>query len=132
MKIIFIILSVGLFLNLKSQSTIPTADITNAVEQLEKKKPDSVNYWKRGGVITLSGQQVSLTNWSAGGQSAISANALLNLFAEYTKGKNSWITNLDLAYGVIKQGENKSWWKNDDRIQLTSKFISLMITYRFL
>ncbi len=122
MKIIFIILSVGLFLNLKSQSTIPTADITNAVEQLEKKKPDSVNYWKRGGVITLSGQQVSLTNWSAGGQSAISANALLNLFAEYTKGKNSWITNLDLAYGVIKQGENKSWWKNDDRIQLTSKY----------
>ena len=30
--------------------------------------------------------------------------------------------NLELGYGVIKQGDNKQWWKNDDKIQFSSKF----------
>ncbi|HEY1039273.1 MAG TPA: DUF3078 domain-containing protein, partial [Bacteroidia bacterium] len=56
------------------------------------------------------------------GQSSVSANGLLSLFANYKKGENTWSNNLDLAYGVIRQGENKNWWKNDDRIQVTSKY----------
>jgi hypothetical protein len=46
----------------------------------------------------------------------------LSVFATYKKGENTWSSNLDLAYGVVKQGDNKNWWKNDDRIQLTSKY----------
>jgi hypothetical protein len=32
-----------------------------------------------------------------------------------------WNNNLQVGYGVIKQGSNKKWWKNDDKIQITSK-----------
>ena len=78
-------------------------------------------HWKKGGTIAVSGQQVSLSNWAAGGQSAVSGSGLVSLFASYKKGKIIWDNNLDLAYGVIKQASNRKWWKNDDRIQFTSK-----------
>lgn len=74
--------------------------------------------WKSGGTINLSGQQVSLTNWAAGGQSAISANGILSIFVNYSKNKIVWSNNLDLAYGVIKQSSQRKWWKNDDRLQI--------------
>lgn len=83
---------------------------------------DSAKAWKFGGVISINGQQVSLTNWSAGGNNSISIGGLVNLFAKYRKGKSTWDNNLDLGYGVIKQGDNKTWWKNDDRIQFTTKY----------
>ncbi len=83
---------------------------------------DTAKLWTKGGVITLTGQQVSLTNWAAGGQNSISGGGLINLFSGYKKNKTVWDNNLDLAYGVVKQGDNKNWWKNDDRIQLTSKY----------
>ena len=82
----------------------------------------STTHWKKGGTVAVNGQQVSLTNWAGGGQSAMSGSAMTSLFANYKKGKILWATNLDLAYGVIKQATNRKWWKNDDRIQLTSKF----------
>src|SRR5665213_1819330 len=31
----------------------------------------SAKHWKHGGIISFSGQEVSLTNWAAGGQGAI-------------------------------------------------------------
>lgn len=94
------------------EKTISAKDIT----------VDSAKYWKYGGVISLNGQQVSLTNWSAGGNSSISLAGLVNVFAKYKKGKINWETNLDLGYGVINQGDAKKWWKNDDKIQFSTLF----------
>lgn len=91
-------------------------------DKLKAMEADTAKAWKFGGVFSINGQQVALTNWSAGGNSSISVGGLLNLFAKYKKDKHSWESNLDLAYGVIKQGTNKTWWKNDDRIQLNSKY----------
>jgi len=91
-------------------------------DKLKAMAADSAKAWKFGGLFSLNGQQVALTNWAAGGNSSISVGGLLNLFAKYKKGKSSWDNNLDLAYGVIKQGTDKVWWKNDDRIQLNSKY----------
>jgi hypothetical protein len=122
MKKIILFLLIISHINGISQDNQPKIDLEKQVEDLAKQKSDTISPWKKGGVITISGQQVSLTNWSAGGQSAISANTLINLFASYVKDKNSWVSQLDIAYGVIKQGDNKTWWKNDDRIQLTSKY----------
>ena len=82
---------------------------------------DSAKRWKQGGILTLNGQQVSLTNWFAGGQNSISGAVLANWFLDYKKGNTSWENNIELAYGIVKQGDNKQWWKNDDRIQFTSK-----------
>jgi hypothetical protein len=90
-------------------------------EKLKAMKADSLKPWQFGGIISVNGQQVSLTNWAAGGNSSISLAGLINAFARYTKGKIVWENNLQLGYGVIKQGSNKKWWKNDDKIQITSK-----------
>jgi hypothetical protein len=121
MKKLLTYLTLGLYTCTYAQNDA-SKSIVSESENLKKAKEDSLSNWQKGGIVTISGQQVSLTNWAAGGQSAISANGLLNLFATYKKGRNTWSSTLDLAYGVIRQGENKNWWKNDDRIQITSKY----------
>ena len=81
----------------------------------------SAKHWKKGGIITLSGQEGTQVNWAAGGQNAISVGGLVNAFFNYHKGKFIWNNNVILAYGVIKQGSVKDWIKTDDRVQLTTK-----------
>jgi hypothetical protein len=96
--------------------------VQDEIDKLKAIAPDTSKAWRLGGVISINGQQVSLTNWSAGGNNSISIGSLLNIFAKYKKGKITWDNNIDLGYGVIKQGETKKWWKNDDMIQISSKF----------
>ena len=43
------------------------------------------------------------------------------MFANYNKGKSSWDNNLDLAYGLIKQG-TVDIRKTDDKIDFSSKY----------
>ncbi|MBE9468072.1 MAG: DUF3078 domain-containing protein [Bacteroidetes bacterium] len=95
---------------------------TEAEKNLKIQSKDSLEGWKKGGTVSLNLTQVSLTNWSAGGQNSISGNGLVSLFAHYKKGVNSWENYLDLAYGTLKQGKNDNWWKTDDKINFTSKY----------
>jgi Protein of unknown function (DUF3078) len=83
--------------------------------------PDSLKHWTKGGVGSLNFTQTSFTNWAAGGQNAVSATALLNLFSNYKKNKTSWDNTLDLAYGLLQSGTTK-FRKNEDRIDFSSKF----------
>ncbi|MES2133053.1 MAG: DUF3078 domain-containing protein [Bacteroidota bacterium] len=91
-------------------------------DKLKGISPDSVKNWKFGGVISVNGQQVSLTNWAAGGSNSISFGGIISGYARYKKGKSTWDNNVDLGYGIMKQGTNKTWWKTDDKIQITSKY----------
>jgi hypothetical protein len=77
--------------------------------------------WKKGGIFTLNFNQTNLTNWSAGGENSIAANALFNAFAKYKKGRSAWDNSLDLGYGLLKAGENEIR-KSDDKIDLLSKY----------
>jgi hypothetical protein len=116
-------LLIGLFLSsvLVAQDAKKDAEALNA--ETGKLKGDTSNVrWKKGGTVNLAAQQVSLTNWAAGGQSAISANAMSSLFTVYKYKKHLWSSNLEAAYGVIKQGSNRKWWKNDDRLQFNTKY----------
>jgi hypothetical protein len=97
------------------------AQLTDAEKQLKTQQADSVNGWKKGGMINLNTAQTSLTNWAAGGQSSVSINGLVNLYARYKKDKELWENYLDLGYGTLKQGKN-AWWKTDDKIDFTSKY----------
>ena len=54
----------------------------------QKAVPDSLAGWKTGAVATLSGTQVALVNWSAGGEESLSGVALFNAFANYKKNKS--------------------------------------------
>lgn len=77
--------------------------------------------WKKGGFISLSFTQVSLSNWAAGGEDAYSGVMQLSVFSNYAKDKTVWDNSLDLAYGLIKSGEARAR-KNEDKIDLNSKY----------
>lgn len=76
--------------------------------------------WRTGGLFAVNFNQVSLSNWAGGGQNSVALNGLANLFANYKKGKIAWDNNLDMGYGIVKQGEEKIR-KNDDRLEFNSK-----------
>lgn len=63
---------------------------------------DTSKAWNKGGSLSLNVAQTSLGNWSGGGTDALSANAFVNLYADYKKGKNTWSNNLNMQYGYLK------------------------------
>ncbi|MDE5417491.1 DUF3078 domain-containing protein [Labilibaculum sp. DW002] len=79
------------------------------------------SYWKKGGTAALTFSQTSLSNWSGGGDNAISTNAILDVFANFNKGKNSWENVMKLEYGLVKQGD-EGVRKSIDKIDFTSKY----------
>jgi hypothetical protein len=84
---------------------------------------DSLETWKLGALGNLTFSRVSLTNWAAGGQNTVSANTLFSLYLNYKKNKTSWKNSLDLAYGIVKQGDKgeSEVIKSDDKIDFSSK-----------
>ncbi len=97
------------------------AQVVEVEEDLRDHKTDSVDGWKTGGMFSLAFSQVSLSNWAAGGENSFSGNTMINIYANYKKGKISLDNNLDFGYGIMKQGEQEVR-KTDDKIDLTSKF----------
>lgn len=98
------------------------AQTTEGEEKLRTGIKDTTLGWKKGGLFNLGVAQASLTNWAAGGQSSIAVNGLVNLFAHRTAKNYVWENYLELGYGLMKQGDVKSWRKTDDRIDFTSKY----------
>jgi hypothetical protein len=84
--------------------------------------------WKIGGFVSFNANQVTLQNWAAGGDNAVSLIGLLNAFANFKNEHTSWENSLDLGYGLIANGKQikdldaKSFRKNEDRIELNSKY----------
>lgn len=97
------------------------SQITDGEKKLKSVRTDTVDGWKRGGLININFTQVSLTNWAAGGENSISLNGFSSLFANLKKGKSTWDNTLVLAFGQVKQGGSK-YIKSDDKIQFTSKY----------
>lgn len=77
--------------------------------------------WTTGGTTGLNFSQVYLQNWAAGGQSSISVNGMFSWYANYAKDKSTWDNTLDLAYGMLWQGD-ASGVKTDDKIDFASKY----------
>ena len=76
---------------------------TELEENLRKQSADTLEGWKKGGVISINLSQSSFTNWAAGGENSFAGLGLVNLYANYKKGKNSWENTLELGYGLLKQ-----------------------------
>lgn len=85
--------------------------------------------WSRKGFFSLQGNQVSLSNWAAGGEEATSGTAIFNYSINLKdtviqSGKKKilqWDNSLDMAYGLIKTNKDPIR-KNEDKIDLNSKF----------
>ena len=105
-KLLSITVVFGLMLLFTAKSFAQSADTT---------------YWTKGGVAALTFSQVSLTNWAAGGNNNISVNGYFNLFANYKKAKLDWSNNLEMGYGVVKQGDAATFQKTDDIIIATTQ-----------
>lgn len=117
MKKIFIaIVLISSAANLIAQHT------TEAEEELKERVHDTIpNGWRTGGLISLNFSQVSLTNWSAGGENSVSLNSLVVLSARYKKDHHTWDNSLEIGYGFLRTGNNKSQ-KTDDKLDFTTKY----------
>jgi len=98
------------------------AQVTDKEEALTKLIKDTTEGWDKGGIVGTNLTQTSLSNWSAGGQSSIAVSGLLSLHGIETTAGGLWENYLDIAYGVLKQGNTKAWWKTDDKLDFTSKY----------
>ncbi len=118
MKKVIIALSAALI----STATFGQIDVVEKdLKSKVKGSSDSTKTWDVGGNVNANATQVALSNWAGGGQNSVSLQGILGLYANYSKGKAAWDNSLDLAYGMIKSG-NADWFKNDDRIELNSKY----------
>lgn len=78
--------------------------------------------WRTGGIFSLNVSQATLSHWAAGGdKSSFALTGLLNGYASYNKGKNSWDNIVDMAYGYMKTSST-GMRKSDDHFYFTSKY----------
>lgn len=99
-----------------------TAQITEPENTLRTSTIDTTRGWKHGGIVAITVSQTSLTNWAAGGQNSVSMNGVFSAFANYKTPQSAWDNTLDIGYGILQQGENKTWLKSDDKIDFMSKY----------
>lgn len=62
-------------------------------------------FWKTGGNYNLNIQQVTLSNWAAGGASSFALNSGLTLYANYKKDNKVWDTQLTVSLGFSRQDD---------------------------
>ncbi|HCY43618.1 MAG TPA: hypothetical protein DHV48_20150 [Prolixibacteraceae bacterium] len=96
--------------------------ITDGEAKLRKQNSDTIQGWKKGGVIALNLAQTSLTNWAAGGQNSFAVNGLFSGFSNFKNEKTVWDNSLDMGYGLLKQGKNSDYMKTDDKFDFLSKY----------
>ncbi|HEX2606550.1 MAG TPA: DUF3078 domain-containing protein [Flavisolibacter sp.] len=78
--------------------------------------------WHKGGVISLTLAQGSLTNWAAGGDKfSLSINNFIHAYANYKKDKHSWDNNIDFYLGYVKTTSLGNR-KNDDRFEYLTRY----------
>ena len=77
--------------------------------------------WTTKGMASLNFSQVSLTNWSQGGESSYAINTLTAFGMDYKKDKSSWANSLEAGYGIQKVGEKRAG-KTDDHLEIVSRY----------
>ncbi len=82
-------------------------------------QPDTVKYWNVEVNPSLNFNQVSLTNWSAGGENTFAGTTYLKAVLKYNKNNTAWDNLIDLGYGMSKQGDG-NLYKTEDKLNLAS------------
>jgi len=96
------------------------AQVTDGEKHLRNLSLAGETGWKTETNVSVAFSQVSFTNWAAGGQNSMSVNGRFNGFYNYKKERMAWDNQVDLGYGLLKQGKT-TWQKSDDRFELMSK-----------
>lgn len=117
-------------------TTFAWAQNTDPQDSAQVQPKDTI--WRVNGNFGFKFNQVSLTNWAAGGQNSLAWNATFGFKANYEKGNWKWDNLINLGYGLSKQGEDPLN-KTDDQILLTSNlgyslkgdwFITMDVNFR--
>lgn len=96
---------------------VMTAGISNRLTA----QPGLDTTWKRGGNIAINLNQVSLSNWAAGGDNAVGFNLQFNYFANYKRARHLWNNNLEMDYGLNKTKADGTK-KTNDKLYLSSVY----------
>lgn len=81
--------------------------------------------WTSGGFITMNFSNSTFSNWAQGGTNNTSVVATSSLFAIYRdkSGKQIWENYLDLAYGLMRNGDGKIDDPSNPSQRITNPFI---------
>ena len=80
-------------------------------------------FWNTGGNYNLNIQQVTLSNWAAGGTSSFALNSGISLFANFKKDKKVWDTQLNINLGFNRQnGRSYETRKTNDNFIFSSNY----------
>lgn len=90
--------------------------ITAATAAKEKK---DTTYWSKTTILGLNFNQVSMSNWAAGGDNSVGMDGLFKWQGDYKKERVLWQNKLDLAYGINYTKGNVTK-KTHDNIFLSS------------
>lgn len=84
--------------------------------------PKDTTYWRKTTEIGLNLNQGSFSsNWTGGGVSSIAIGSFFNLKREYLRDRNNFVSDLQFAYGVVKnRGERTR--KSLDRLFYDLKY----------
>lgn len=99
--------------------TLTLAALTLVVTNLFSQEKDTT-YWTSKYESSISFSQTTFSQWVAGGENNVSANAFLNIFKDYKKDKLSWNNYLGLAYGLSNQ-KSIGLRKIEDKINFLTK-----------
>ncbi|AMQ00995.1 hypothetical protein AY601_4144 [Pedobacter cryoconitis] len=89
-----------------------------------------VNYWKTKTAIGINVNQSSFSNnWSGGGVNSLAVEGLVNYKAEYKKENYSYLTEVDLRYGKIrnkgqiqKKTNDRIFWNNTGAFKISKNW----------
>jgi hypothetical protein len=85
-------------------------------------KVDSLSNWRKSFKANLNLNQASFSdNWNGGGVNSVGFASELHYKAEFKKDKNSWNTELDLLYGMVRN-QGQGYRKTLDRIYFDTKY----------
>lgn len=90
-------------------------------------------YWNKGGNFNFSLQQVTLSNWNAGGASNLALTTGLNLFANFSKNEIIWDTKLTVNLGFNRQADRRfPTRKTNDNFFFITKYGRELTKFWFL
>jgi hypothetical protein len=94
------------------------------IKQKEIELTNDSSYWDNHSILYFGFNRVGLYNWAAGGMNFMELHGLANMRFDYRHNKFHWNNFINLQLGVIKSGYGNQgiWLKNDDLIELRSKF----------
>ncbi|PVX50883.1 hypothetical protein C7377_1204 [Balneicella halophila] len=78
--------------------------------------------WDVGMITNIGFAQSYFENWVKGGENSIAAHSNIKVFANYKKNKIEWENYLRWKYGVMQSSDLEEFIRNEDQVELNSKY----------